>query len=579
MNKKWKIKEPVSQKLTEQFPEINSVALQLLVNRELSTQQDIDDFLNPNFDDHILDPFLFNNMTKAVERIFQAVNKHEKVMIYGDYDADGVCSTAILYKTFKALGLNVDVRIPFRETEGYGLNKTSVQEIIDQGFTLVVTVDCGVSNVKEVELFNQNNVEVIITDHHQEPPELPLAYAIINPSVKSCGYPFNKLCGAGVAFKLVQAIVKLQKDYNTPVKLPDGFEKWLLDLVAVATIGDMMPLIKENRSFVKYGLIVLEKTKNIGLKKMIDLVSRGNKVDSQMIGWRVVPRLNAAGRINDASIGFNLLTTQSQPEADRLLQLLENNNLQRQKITDDLLKQAEDQVAPQLEADKKIFWVIGENWPEGVLGLVAGRITDKYHRPTLVISKKSEGEDFKFTGSGRSIIEFDITAGLNQCKDYLAKYGGHPQACGFTALGEENFKKLRKILSELVESGLKPEDLVPILVVDAKVELKDLTWEILDLLEQFEPFGEANYRPLFAAYSLKVEQIYPVGADAKHLKLLVSQKDHPEIHKLIGFFFGQWLEKLNINDTIDIVFEFGINEWNGNRELQLKIVDIREAKN
>ncbi|MEK7653144.1 MAG: single-stranded-DNA-specific exonuclease RecJ [Patescibacteria group bacterium] len=580
MSKTWRIKPKVNQELIDQFPEINPIVLQLLFSRGLIEQKAIDDFLNPNYDCQILDPFLFSEMEKAVERFLSAIARKEKIMVYGDYDADGVCATAVMFETLKSLGQDAEIYIPFRESEGYGLNTKVVQQIIEQGFNLVVTVDCGVSNVQEIKTLKEAGIDVVVLDHHQEPIELPPALAIINPSLKDSGYPFKNLSGAGVAFKFVQAVMSVGERQNFPLKLPAGFDKWLLDLVAISTIGDIVSLLGENRILTKYGLMVLEKTKRIGLKKLIENINNfSGVIDAEYVGWRLVPRLNAAGRIDHASLAFYLLTAKTEEEAEKMAETLEKNNQERQQITDKILKEAEIQIG-EVKEEIKILWVVGDGWPVGVVGLVAGRLCDRYHRPALVVTrdgdpKVSDGAS-KFVGSGRSIDEFNITDGLKECEKFLARFGGHSQACGFTALGEDNFKNFKDKLTEIAEKKLKNIDLTPILVVETEIELKDINWELLADLEKFEPFGEDNPKPLFAAFGLRVEQIQTVGSDGKHLRILASQAEHPNIHKFIGFSFGEWRARLKAGDKIDIIFELGVNEWNGSRELQLKIVDIRK---
>lgn len=577
MAKSWRVSPKIDQKICESYPEINSIILQLLFNRGLSDQDAISRFLEPSFDGHLYDPFLFLDMGKAVDRLFAAVNAGEKAMIYGDYDADGVCSTVVLYEALKGLGLEVDIYIPFRETEGYGLNTKVVQQIIREKFQLVITVDCGVANHDEVQALQEAGIDVIILDHHEEPLKMPPAYALINPNIKSCGYPASRLCGAGVAFKFIQAIIKWQEKNDSPIKLPAGFEKWLLDLVAVATVGDIVPLIDENRVLVKYGLMVLEKTKNPGLKLLMESVNnRYGGIDSEYVGWRLVPRINAAGRINHASAAFYLLTAANAEEAGKWVNQLEENNKYRQQLTESIMRQAGDQLKDFSEASKAII-IEGSLWPAGVVGLVAGRLSDKYYRPTLVFTKEADsGGAMKYVASGRSIAEFDITAALKECSDLLLRFGGHPQACGLTIIGEENFKKFKEKFIALAEEKLADAELSSILEIEAEIRLADLNWQLLDELKRMEPFGEANPKPLFLAKNLNIEQIQTVGVDGKHLKVLVSQDgDINNIHKLIGFSFGDWCAKLKAGDKIDIVFELGVNEWNGNRELQLKIVDLK----
>ncbi|NCN07454.1 single-stranded-DNA-specific exonuclease RecJ [Candidatus Falkowbacteria bacterium] len=573
MHKKWQVSEVMGGDLVKILPSENKIILQLLHNRGFDDKKSINDFLSPNYDEQVADPFLFADMKKATTRILQAIKDKEKIMIYGDYDADGVCSTAVIYSALKKLGADVDIRIPFREGEGYGLNMTAVQEISDSGYKLVVTVDCGISNKEEVSEFKKNKVDIIVTDHHKEPQELPLdAYAIINPSLNDCQYPFRKLCGAGVAFKVVQGLLKTQDEFVWANKLPLGFDKWLLDLVAIATVGDIMPLLGENRIFVKYGLIVLDKTRRKGIMKIVEKLNHfSGKLDTQYIGWRIVPRLNAAGRINHASLAFELLISDNDDESDKLVQKLEEENTRRQSITVTMMKEA-DKIVSQIK-DDKLLLASGESWHPGVVGLVAGRISDKYNLPAIIISQDGD----KYVGSGRSVNGFDITSALSECSEYLEKFGGHPQACGFTIIGKENLDNFHKKMVAIATEALKDADLREILKIEAEIELADIDWNFYYKLEKFEPFGEANDMPLFLIRNLKIEQVQTVGSDGKHLRAMVSQTNHPVIHKMIGFSFGDWCAKLNVGDNIDVVFEIGVNEWNGNKELQLKIVDLMES--
>ncbi|MFA6228016.1 MAG: single-stranded-DNA-specific exonuclease RecJ [Patescibacteria group bacterium] len=571
----WKIKDKLPPELIRQYPDYNELVLQLLFSRGLTERKQIEEFLNPDFDRQLFDPYLFKDMRLAVERLFKALLAGEHIMVYGDYDADGVCSTAILFQTLSALGACVDTYIPFRESEGYGLNTKIVQQLINQKFNLVITVDCGIANKKEIAEFTAAGIDVIILDHHEEPLELPQALAIIDPHVKSCGYPQSPLCGAGVAFKFVQAIIKYQQENNSPIQLPEGYEKWLLDLAAIATVGDIVPLLGENRIIVKYGLTVMEKTRNLGLAKMMELVNnRRNGLDTEYLGWRIVPRINAAGRVDHASVAFNLLTAATEEEAERWAQFLEDNNKERQQITGKILEEAFVQVAKSAETEY-ILIAEGEGWAAGVVGLVAGRLADKYRRPALVFTKEGD----KYLASGRSIEEFDITEALKQCDDLLSKYGGHPQACGLTIIGEDSFIKFKEKIRRLAKEKLMGLDLTPTLLIDAEIKLSQINWQLLEGVVKFEPFGEDNERPLFAAFGLAVEQVQTVGADGKHLKVLVSQNgDLANLHKLIGFSFGEWCARLKAGDKIDIVFELGVNEWNGNKELQLKIEDLKLSK-
>ncbi|NUM25297.1 MAG: single-stranded-DNA-specific exonuclease RecJ [Candidatus Buchananbacteria bacterium] len=564
----WQVAAAVPKEFSDKFPEINPIVLQLLYNRGIKTQEAVDEFLNPDYGADIHSPFLFRDMEKAVTRILQAVEEKEKIVVYGDYDADGVSSSAVMVETLAKLGADVDVYIPYRETEGYGLNKEAVLELSKRGVSLVITVDCGISNVEEVRLLNENHIDIIITDHHHEPPTLPEAFAIINPNVAAETYPFRSLAGVGVAFKVAQGLVLRHKNFKvTPI--PEGWEKWLLDLVAIGTIADLQLLLGENRTLVNYGLVVLRKTNRLGLRELLkstnaDLAS----VDEQVIGWQISPRLNAAGRLNHASSAYQLLITQSPEEALKLTQELNQTNQERQQLTEKVKTEARE-VLGQFNGEK-ILIAVGKNWPTGVVGLVAGRITDQWHRPALVISHYN-GE---IIGSGRSIAEFNIIEALDECREYLARYGGHAQACGFTVKDEANLKLFIEKIKTLAETQLAGKDIAKSLFIDAQVELENVDWHLFEQLEKFFPHGVGNYKPRFVAHDLNIKEIQTVGKDGRHLRLMVQHKTQI-IRKTIGFTFGEWRDKLKPGDKIDMVFEVDVNEWNGNRELQLKIIDLK----
>lgn len=565
-DKRWIIAPAISKAFANQFPEIQPIVLQLLSNRGITDQKKVDEFLLPDYGENLYNPFLFKDMEKAAKRILQAVEKKEKITVYGDYDADGVTASAILVETFRSLGAAVEVYIPYRETEGYGLNLAAAEELIKQKTQLLITVDCGISNMAEVAALKKGGVDVIITDHHHPPEILPEPFAILNPHLEA-DYPFKGLAGCGVAYKVVQAITLRQKDYQVN-QLVEGFEKWLLDLVAIGTIADMQPVLSENRVLVKYGLIVLQGTKRLGLLKLIELMSSNlTELDERVVGWQIAPRLNAAGRLNHASSAYQLLITDDLTEAENLANKLDQTNRDRQQLTDKINAEAK-AVLGEVK-DQKILIVIGEGWPTGVVGLVAGRLTDEYHRPSLVISRYM-GE---IVGSGRSIEAFDIIEALEQCRPNLSRFGGHSQACGFTVKDEENLAEFKNKIIELAQKQLTDKDIIPVLAVDAEVNLADIDWKLVEELKKFRPFGEDNPKPRFLAKDLTVTGLQSLGADGKHLRLMVKHNT-PVIRKTIGFCFGDWCAKLKAGDKVDLVFEVDINEWNGNKEIQLKIVDL-----
>ncbi len=564
MQKKWQVAKAIDEKIKNSFAEVNPLVLQLLFNRGLRTQDAIDEFLNPDYGQDIHDPFLFSDMKKAVERIFLAIQSKEKITVHGDYDADGVCATATVVTVLKDLGADVDVYIPHRVSEGYGLNLNTVKELKKNGTKLIVTVDCGISSLEEVRLAQKQGIDVIITDHHEEPPQIPEAYAIINPHLSSSQYPFRELAGTGVAFKLAQALVL--KDQGSQLK--PGYEKWLLDLVALGTIADCVPLVGENRTLAKYGLVVLRKTRRIGLQQLAES-SRINlaNLDTSNVSFGIVPRINAAGRIDHANTAYQLLVLNDTAAAENVCQDLQKTNTERQHITEKIFEASKKQIGE--VSDQKILFALGHDWPLGVVGLVAGRLSDLYARPVLVMGERAD----EVVGSGRSIPGFDITKALIESRTYLERFGGHATACGFT-LKKTKLFAFQKKMESLASSWIKPEVMVRKFFIDAEVRLEQINWELVAALEQFEPFGEGNPTPRFVSFNVEVDDLQKVGNTGQHLRLTVSQGNSQK--KVIAFGFGQtWGNELQIGDRVDIVYELSVNEWNGNRELQVKLADIK----
>jgi single-stranded-DNA-specific exonuclease len=425
----------------------------------------------------------------AVDRIFSALEKHEKITIHGDYDADGVSATVIAFSTLKTLGADVDVYIPHRVSEGYGLNKNTVSELSKNGTKLIITVDCGISSQPEIELAKQKGIDVIVTDHHEQPPHLPDAYAIVNPHIDGETYPYHDLSGSGVSFKLASALVsEASKRSEHKEKISDGYEKWLLDLVAIGTIADCVPLLGENRTLVKYGLLVLKKTRRQGLLEL-SKSSRVNlpTIDTNGVSFSLVPRLNAAGRIGHANTAFDLLVTDQAAAGIGIAQSLEKTNQQRQRTTEKMVGESKSQI-PSVDK-QKILFAIGPKWSPGVVGLVAGRLMDEYSRPVLIMGES----DGVVVGSGRSIPGFDITKALAESREYLDRFGGHAAACGFT-LPKANLENFLSKMSSLAEK-ISADQLVKSLFIDSALRLEQANWELVSMLEQFEPFGEGNKRP------------------------------------------------------------------------------------
>lgn len=574
MSKNWLLYPKISKEFCDRFPEYDPLILQLLSNRGIKTQAQIDEFFNPDYSQDLFDPFLFSDMQKAIKRIEKAIEKKERVAIYGDYDADGVTSAVILTLLFKkVLGLSGQVYIPDRKTEGYGLNKKAIDWLVRKDIQLIVTCDCGVSNKKEIDYARGKGIDTIVLDHHHLPHDFSDDYIIINAKRKGDSYPFKELAACGVAFKFVQAIFRsnilseVKTNFHNNNTLALSFEKQLLDLVAIGTIADCVPLISENRTLVKYGFAILAKTKRLGIKSLA--LSAGinlQKVDAYSIGFCLAPRINAAGRINHANTAYKLLITESSDIVDKLSAQLEFTNQQRQKLTEKIVNQAKAQIGN--PSYKKILFAQDSTWPLGVVGIAAGKICEEYFRPTLILSK---GEK-ESSGSARSISSFNIIEAISSCKDILLEYGGHRLAAGFS-LKNEHIKEFIKKINQIAESKLSEKDLMPQIKIDAEVDLTQINWELYRMLQNFEPHGPENQKPIFCTKGVRVIDIFNVGKENKHLKLKVSKGN--KIFEVIGFNFGDQISKIKVGDNIDLAFEVCTNEWNKNQELQLKLVDIK----
>ncbi|MBI2637043.1 MAG: single-stranded-DNA-specific exonuclease RecJ [Parcubacteria group bacterium] len=559
-----KVSEAIDEGLAAEFPDVNRVILQLLSNRGITSRQDVDEFLNPTYE-NLHDPFLFRDMQKAVDRVKVAREENQTVFVYGDYDADGVTSSVLLVETLRLCGVtNAAVYLPHREKEGYGLNNSALDYIAAQGAQLLITVDCGTSAVAEVAYARSKGLDVIICDHHEEPPALPQdVAAFLNPHLAGETYPFQGLAAAGVAFKFASALWK-------SFELPAGREKWFLDLVAIATVADMMELKGENRVFVAFGLKVLGKTKRAGLQSLLS----GAQIDPERlgtyeIGFMVAPRLNAAGRIDHASTAFELLETADSGRAAELAESLNQTNRERQSETVRITKEAEAQVKGQLPA--KVLLAKGEDWPLGVVGLVSGRITEQFFRPSLVVTRSEKG----LVGSGRSIPGFNITQALAEASEYLERFGGHEGACGFTLKRADVLDDFIAKLNAIADAKLSEKDLVKSLDIDMELSLNQVDWELVLLLKKLEPHGVGNPVPKFISYGLRVADVFLMGQEGQHMRIKLRQGG--TLHQAVAFGFGQYFHgTLNQDDLIDVVYTIEVNEWNGRRDIQLKVVAIKK---
>ena len=562
MNKKWQIYETDEDKVEElkEKYKINNLLATILVNRGITSEEKIRQFLEPTRQD-FYDPYLMKDMEIAVERIVKAIENQEKVIIYGDYDVDGITSTTVLKKFLKDLGLEVSYYIPNRLNEGYGLNKTAVEKIVNEGYSLMITVDCGITGIEEIDYANSLGLEVIVTDHHEPVEELPKALAVIDNKRKDSTYPFRDLAGVGVAFKLCQALgMRLGLKEESYLKY--------LDIVCVGTISDIVPLVDENRVITKLGLMLVKQTRNMGLKSIINS-SGYTKIDSNTISFGVAPRINACGRMGKAEEALELLLSNDIYKVNELTKRLNEHNKERQEIEKGIFESAVEKIEKEHLDENRTIVVGGSGWHHGVIGIVSSKITDMYFKPSILLSFEEDGTG---KGSGRSIPGFDLHDALMKCQDSLEKFGGHSMAVGVT-IRKEKLEEFEKQFEKVAEEE-KIEEIVPVLNIDSKIDLNSLDKEMIESLKELEPFGEANKMPIFAFKNLRIDSIRALS-EGKHLKLTL--KEDNRIINAIGFNMGALAEEYRIGDKIDVAGVLEINTFNGVDNLQINIKDVMKS--
>lgn len=560
MNKKWEFYEKDEEsikKVQEEF-QISRLLATIIVNKNLKTKHEIEVFLNPTRND-FHDPYLMPDMEIAVNRIMKAIENQEKVIIYGDYDVDGITSITVLKKFLADRGLHVDEYIPNRLDEGYGLNKTAIEKIVEENYELMITVDCGISGIEEIEYANSLGLETIVTDHHEPTEVLPNAIAVVDAKRKDNKYPFNQLAGVGVVFKLIQAI---GMRYNLEEK---EYLKYL-DLVCVGTISDIVPLVDENRVIAKLGLKLVAVTKNVGLKTLLSLIGY-KKIDSSAISFGVAPRINACGRMGHEKDALQLFFTENIVEATNISKKLNEYNKQRQdtekKIFEEVLVKIE-----KSEKNKPCIVLADEKWHHGVIGIVSSKVTEMYYKPSILIC--FEGDEGK--GSGRSIPGFDLHEALTKCDKYVDRFGGHAMAIGIS-VNKNNFQKFKNDFEEY-SNNTNIKELTPIIKIDETITLKDMQVNVVNELNMLEPFGEANKMPIFMYKNLRINSIRALS-EGKHLKLTL--KDDNLIIEAIGFNMGYLVDEYLLGDKVDVVGSLEINSFNGRDSVQINLKDIRKS--
>lgn len=546
---------------------------EILSKKGISNKEDLDKYINLPLS-AIINPFEMLNMEKAAERLVKAIINREKVCIYGDYDVDGISSTSLLYLFLKSISCDVIYYIPNRLEEGYGLNSDAIMEIASKNVKLIVTVDCGISAWKEVNLANSYGIDVIITDHHRPADDIPKdAYAIINPMQVDDKYSFKGLAGVGVAFKLVMAL-------RYKLKEKDFFKKYipniksLLDIVTLGTVADVMPLTDENRIFVKHGLNILSSNNNrLGIRELKNVIGIINdeKIKTSHVGFMIAPRINAVGRMGKSDRSLKLLITDDVSEARFLASELDNENKYRQTIEREILKQTFDKIDENSLADKRRGLVLySKDWHPGVVGIVASRVVDKYYRPTLILT--SDGECYK--GSARSIPRFHLYNGLQDISDCLLSFGGHKYAAGLK-VDFNKIEELEERFDTVVKSYLNDEDFIPEINIDAYVDAEDININLIEAISMLEPFGSGNKEPIFAMNKVrKTNQETFVGKESSHLKC-IFEKDNIYFES-IGYNMKDCKEEVSDGEYFDIIFTVSLNRYKGNDSIQLLVKDIKK---
>ncbi|WP_449537100.1 single-stranded-DNA-specific exonuclease RecJ [Ferdinandcohnia sp. Marseille-Q9671] len=556
---RWKVNESnneITNLLVNEL-QVTPLVASLLVNRGLTTTQSARDFIEPDTSE-FHDPFLLDQMEIAIDRITQAIKNEEKILVFGDYDADGVSSTTVMLTALREKGATVEFYIPNRFTEGYGPNEAAFRWAKTEGFSLIITVDTGISALHEAEVAKELGIDLIITDHHEVGPILPLATAIIHPKKPNSQYPFKELAGVGVAFKVAHA---LRGEVPTD----------LLDVAVIGTIADLVPLHGENRLLAKKGIRALQTTSRPGIKALLKKARvESNDISEETVGFAIGPRINAVGRLQSADPAVDLLMTNDPEEAAYIAEEIDELNKERQQLvnqmTQEAIKEVEENYPPETNS---VLVIAREGWNSGVVGIVASRLVDRFYRPTIVLSVDPEKRLAK--GSARSIEGFNLYESLSTCRDILPHFGGHPMAAGMT-LNLDHVDELRTRLNGIAAEVLEPEDFQPITSVDAVCSIQEVTIELIMEINKLAPFGMGNPKPKFQINDAEISTIKRIGADQSHLKVVLQQE--PNVLDGVGFGLGHACEGISPLSKVSVIGELSINEWNNNRKPQMMLQDI-----
>ncbi len=562
---RWKIKQPSEDHVASLKKEFNTseIIAKVLANRGIESLKSSHNFFNPS-NDQLHDPFMMKNMDIAVDRISKNIQNQKPILIFGDYDVDGTTGASLLYLGLKDLNAIVEYYIPHREKEGYGLSSGGIDYAQSVGADLLITCDCGINAFQPVDYANEHGVDIIITDHHIPDKKLPNAYAVLNPKQKGCEYPFKGLCGCGVAFKLISALSE-----KSGIGQNVGLN--YLDLVALATSADMVPILDENRVLVHGGLDQLEESKSPGIHQL--LVQTGLVGESLNVGklvFGLAPKINAAGRMGDANRTVELLTTSDKTRAEELASILVRENKRRQLIQEDIVNDAIRLVHSQVDLENNKVVIIGaKGWHPGVVGIVASRIKDEFSRPAIVIAFDKEGIG---KGSARSIPNLDLYEALSYAAKFLEGYGGHPMAAGLT-VREDKFENFKSLFLRNVNKILTNDDLIPAISIDGEMALTDINSRFMRFLEKLGPFGPGNMRPKFVSRNLSISGQPRLMGNGEHIRFIVSQNGRN--YPAVGFKLSSHYEDLIRGVPVDIAYVVEVNQWQGQSNIQLNVRDIQ----
>jgi len=562
MQKRWSIQVDDKQRTIslQQALKIHPVLCKILSQRGIDSFENAKEFFRPDLN-KLHDPWLMKDMDKAVARIASAINSNEKILVYGDYDVDGTTAVACMYQFLKTIHDKVDYYIPNRYREGYGVSKMGIDFAKENDFDLIVSLDCGIKSVDLITYARSLGIDFIVCDHHMPDNEIPPANAILNPKQKDCNYPYKELCGCGVGFKLIMALAE-------SMKLPVGIAYRFLDLVAVAIAADIVPITGENRILAYYGLKKANEDPNFGIRALSQLSGLRGAMHINNLVFIIAPRVNAAGRMDDANKAVRMFVSESYEEALHYAEMLHSDNTDRKEADSNTTQEALALIEENIQwANSKSTVLYQPHWHKGVVGIVASRVIERYYRPTIILTQSGEYA----SGSARSVPGFNLYEAIHACKDHLLGYGGHFAAAGMT-LKTANIEAFRLRFEEVVASTIDPDMLIPEIVIDAEITFKDITWPFYNILCQMEPFGPENLRPVFIVRNV-ADTGYSRILKEQHVRFSLRQGNFNFTG--IGFNMADRFDMLHTKQPLDVVFKIDENEWNGEKNLQLRVLDYR----